>query len=474
MTEATAKSPKPEQAPAIPPDVERARRAVEALVSQNRLDDAIACYRGVLARHPRLSGVHAAIGALLRRQGHHEQALQALETAHSLQPNDPSLHTCLAVVLQEMGRIDEAAAQFRHAIALAPDEPAHYLGLVRLQALKAEDPALAALHRLAAQESSLTPSRRASLHFALGKAMTDTGAPQAGFSHILRANALRRASLSYDEQTVLGAMRQVGTHYTAAMMALPQTGYSSAQPVFIVGMPRSGSTLVEQILASHPEAYGAGEVSTLVDTIKEAARRNPAWKSPMPFSTLSETDCLATAEDYLARMNRLAVDWTGTAPPRLIVNKMLDNFVHIGLILRLWPKARIIHTLRDPIDTCLSCFSIPFDHLDFTFDLGELGRYYRQYRALMAHWEQILPAGTILNVQYEDLVQNLPHHAQRITTYCGLLWNPACLRFHENRRIVRTSSLAQVRTPLYRSALHRWRPDDESLRPLLDGLGRTP
>ncbi len=472
MTDTTPPNPAAEQAPLIPPDVEQASRQVTELIAQDRIEDAIACYRAVLVRHPGLSAVHAAIGALLRRQGHHEQALRALERAHSLLPNEPSLRTCLAVVLQEMGRIDEAVAQFRQAIAMAPDEPAHYLGLVRLQTLTADDPALTALRQLAAQASRFDASRRASLHFALGKALTDTGEPQEGFSHFLRANALRRASLSYDEPAVLGAMRRISQHFTAgAMAASAQTGHPSAQPVFIVGMPRSGSTLVEQILASHPEAYGAGEVSTLADTLKEAARRCPAWKAPMPFPGLSEAECLATAEDYLSRINRLAVDWPHPEPPPLIVNKMLDNFVHIGIIRRLWPKARIIHTVRDPIDTCLSCFSIPFDHLEFTFDLGELGRYYRQYRALMAHWEQVLPPETILTVRYEDLVQNLPHHAQRIVAYCGLPWNPDCLRFHENRRVVRTSSLAQVRTPLYRSALHRWRPDNESLRPLLEGLG---
>jgi Flp pilus assembly protein TadD len=472
VTDAAPRNTADEQAPLIPPDVERARRQVEGLLAQNRIEDAIACYRALLARHPKLSALHAAIGALLRRRGRHEEALLALEQAHSLLPNEPSLCTCLAVVLQEMGRIDEAAAQFRHAIAMAPDEPAHYLGLVRLQALAADDPALTALRQLARQESRFNTSRRASLHFALGKALTDAGEPQEGFSHFLRANALRRADLSYDEAAVLGAMRQISQHFTAdAMAALTHAGHPSTQPVFIVGMPRSGSTLVEQILASHPDAYGAGEASTLADTLKDAAKRCPAWKSPMPFPALSEAECLATAEDYLGRINSLAVDWPHPEPPRLIVNKMLDNFAHIGLIRRLWPKARIIHTVRDPIDTCLSCFSIPFDHLEFTFDLGELGRYYRQYRALMAHWEQVLPPEAILTVRYEDLVQNLPHHAQRIIAYCGLPWNPDCLKFHENRRIVRTSSLAQVRTPLYRSALHRWRPDNESLRPLLEGLG---
>lgn len=469
---ATQQSPARAQAPAIPPDVEHARQQVEDLVGQNRIDEAIACYRAVLVRYPNLGAVHAAIGALLRKQGHHQQALRSLEQAHSLMPHEPSLNTCLAVVLQEMGRIDEATAQFRRAIALAPDEPSHYLGLVRLQSLTADDPALAALRQLAAQESRFNPSRQASLHFALGKALSDTGAPQDGFSHFLRANALRRASLSYDENAMLGAMRRVSQYFTtAAMEALPQTGHPSTQPVFIVGMPRSGSTLVEQILASHPDAYGAGEVSTLADTLKDAAQRCPAWKNPMPFAQLSEAECLATAEDYLNRMNAQAVDWTGPEPPLRMINKMLDNFAHIGLIHQLWPRARIIHTMRDPIDTCLSCFSIPFDHLDFAFDLGELGRYYRQYSALMAHWERTLPPDTILNVRYEDLVQDLPHQAQRIIAYCDLPWNPDCLRFHESRRIVRTSSLAQVRTPLYRSALRRWRPDNETLRPLLEGLG---
>lgn len=458
-----------------PACAETARNLVQVLVELERIEDAIACYRSVLEQDPSLYAIHAGTGTLLRKARRHAEARHHLEQACALQPDEAPVHAILALVLQELGRIDAAIAHLRQAIALAPDEPNYYLGLIRLTKLAPDDPALPAMLALAEREDSFDETRRTNLHFALGKALADIGQHRASFDHLLKANAIRRRAVPYDEKRVASAARAVREHFTPeAMAATAGTGHPSSRPVFIVGMPRSGSTLVEQILASHPDVYGAGEVSTLTDTLQDAARRFPAWTLGTSLACLSEQDRHVIAEDYLHRLDRLATNWMGAHPPARISNKMLDNFFHIGIIRQLWPNARIIHTFRDPIDTCLSCFSIAFDNLDFTFDLGELGRYHRQYQEQMAHWRQVLPAGAILDVRYEDVVADFEANARRIIAYCGLPWNDACLRFHETRRLVKTSSAAQVRRPIYRTAVGRWRPDDETLRPLLEGLGMIP
>ncbi|GBQ49698.1 tetratricopeptide repeat-containing sulfotransferase family protein [Acetobacter ghanensis] len=454
---------------------ESARNLVQILVELDRVEEGIACCRAILDHDPNLPAFHAGAGSLLRKVGRHVEALHYLEQACALQPDNAWFHAVLALIARELGHIDLAITHLRQAITLDPNETNYYLSLTLLTKLMADDPALAAMQMLVKREDTLGDQEKMRLHFALGKALADSGQHCTAFNHQLKANALRRAAIPYDETRIVKGARLVRKHFTAAAIAATaETGHISACPVFIVGMPRSGSTLVEQILASHPQVYGAGEVSTLSDTLKDAAKRFPDWKLGTSLAGLSVRDRHFIAEDYLSRLNKLVVNWAGEHAPTRISNKMLDNFNYIGLIRQLWPNARIIHTVRDPIDTCLSCFSIPFDHLDFAFDLGELGRYYHHYQEQMAHWSRVLPKGAILNVHYEHIVENLEASARRIIAYCDLPWDETCLRFYECRRKVMTSSLAQVRQPIYRSAVGRWRPDAATLQPLLDGLKGRP
>jgi tetratricopeptide (TPR) repeat protein len=454
------------------PDFVEAAMNLGALLTElERIEDAIACYQSILDRDPNNYGARTHVGKLLHDNGRYRHALDHLEQARALRPDDASAHANFGKILQEVGQIEAATGCFRRAIALAPDRPQYYLSLTRITKLAVDDPALIAMQALADNEGSLTDGERMDLHFSLGQALYDAGQKQVSFEHTLRANALRRRYTTYDENRAFTGMQSTREHFSAdAIESLARTGHTSACPIFIVGMPRSGSTLVEQILASHPDVYGAGEVSTLMDTFQDAASRFPAWKTIAPLPYLTEAERQSIADDYLQRLNRLVIDWTGDGPPARISNKTLGNYIYIGLIRQLWPNARIIHTFRDPIDTCLSCFSIPFTAQDFTFDLGELGRRYRDYRDLMDHWRRVLPAGAMLEVRYEDVVDDLEANARRIVAYCGLRWDDACLRFYESGRPVKTSSMEQVRKPIYRSSVGRWRPDDETLRPLLEAL----
>ncbi|NVN12102.1 sulfotransferase [Nguyenibacter vanlangensis] len=319
---------------------------------------------------------------------------------------------------------------------------------------------------------SLSDSDRTDLHFALGKAFSDLGAHQLSFDHFLTGNRVRRRYLTYDEKPAINRAKQLCQSVSAdTIREFAKTGHSSSLPIFIIGMPRSGSTLVEQVLASHPEVYGAGEISTLFDTFRSAASKFDRWQSVSPLENLTAAERMSISEDYLGRLHKLVSNWTRPQTPTRIINKTLSNYQNIALIYALFPNARIIHTVRDPIDTCLSCFSTFFHSQDFTFDLGELGRRYRSYRELMDHWHRILPGGTIYDVRYEEVVEDLEQNAQSLIAYCGLTWDDACLNFHKSKRPVRTASVQQVRKPIYRSSVGRWRPDDAVLRPLLDGLG---
>ncbi|MGH7091130.1 MAG: sulfotransferase family protein, partial [Stellaceae bacterium] len=307
--------------------------------------------------------------------------------------------------------------------------------------------------------------------FALGKALGDIGRDEGSFAHFLAGNARRRAKTDYDEARALRGLARLRGAMGAESLRRWPTGSDSESPIFIVGMPRSGSTLAEQILAAHPAVACAGETDALSDALKSLRRSSTAWRYPRPAFVPSKAQLAELAERYLALLAEAAGPEVDGGAPERITDKMLANFRHVGLITRLFPKARILHTFRDPVETCLSCFAIDFASQPFSFDLAELGRFYRAYAATMRHWKATLPQGAFLDIRYEAVVEDFEASARAILDWCGLPWRDECLRFFEVDRPVRTSSVEQVRRPIYRSSLRRWRPDPETLRPLLEGLG---
>jgi hypothetical protein len=246
-------------------------------------------------------------------------------------------------------------------------------------------------------------------------------------------------------------------------------GHEATTPVFIVGMPRSGSTLIEQVLASHPDVYGAGEYGAFTEALDEYVAFNGKGRArEAVLERLSTVDFTELGAGYQRRIAQLGGIERGY---QRIVDKSLPNFMHLGLIHLALPNARFIHARRSAVDTCLSCFSKWLPSMPFTFDLGELGRYYAAYDRLIDHWRAVLPPGVLLDVHYEDMVEDLPREARRILDHCGLTWDPACLSFDRNERAVATASALQVRQPIHTRSLRRWRPAAAQLAPLLDGLG---
>jgi tetratricopeptide (TPR) repeat protein len=439
-----------------------------ALQALDRHDEAVVRYEKALAIAPEFAEAHVNCAAALQALNRHEEALTHCEAALLITPTLAAAHNNRGRVLEEIGRISEACHAFEKAIEIAPRSPGLYVNLFNCRKVRAGDPYLAAVEELERDRGSLTDDERIKLDFALSKAYSDTGQHERSFRHLLDGNALKRRQILYDETAVLRWFESVQKNFTAAVIRKRRNlGDPSSAPIFIVGMMRSGTTLVEQIVASHPKVFGAGErkdFSNVVDAVG-IARFIMAPRTVLA-RTLTGERLRRLGAAYLAsiRADAPAAD--------KITDKMPANFGFVGLIHLALPNARIIHSCRDSVDTCLSCFSKLFnDEQPFAYDLGELGRYYRAYRALMKHWRSVLPAGVMLDVKYEELVTNFELQARRIVAHCGLEWHDACLSFYETQRPVKTASAIQIRQPIYSSAVGRWRPDRELLRPLLDALG---
>jgi tetratricopeptide (TPR) repeat protein len=472
-----------------------------AFAALKRRDEAITHYRRALEIKPDFFEVHNNLGNALSVLGRHADAVQHLRRALEIKPDFAEALGNLAIALTALnrhdeaagwyerslevapdiadlhagygnqlmilGRLDEARREVEQAIALAPGRAEFYRSLSTMKRFGSDDPQLAAMQVLADDSGTLSDDERMHLHFGLAKAHADIGLHDSAFRHLEAANGLKRHQISYDEAAALGQFERIAAVFTPELLRrLAGCGDPSALPVFIVGMPRSGTTLVEQVLASHPSVFGAGEIGDLEAAM--AGSDGGSW-FPERIVSMSGEQVRRIGVNYGERIAALAPS------AQRITDKLLMNFRFIGLIHLALPKARIIHVQRNPVDTCLSCFFRLFGgELPFAYDLAELGRYYRAYTRLMAHWRAVLPEGAMVEVQYEDLVTDFAAQARRLVAYCGLEWDERCASFHETRRPVTTSSATQVRQPIYRSSIDQWRPYGHRLGPLLDALAIEP
>jgi len=437
------------------------------LKDMGRLDESETVLRQAIALRPDHAETLSNLGNVLMDQGRLEESEAMLRRAIALKPEFAGAHNNLGLALKELGRFDEARRATEEAIRLAPRKASYYCNLGELARFAAGGPHVAAMEELAADPGSLSGTDRIALHFALAKAYEHMGWSAASFRQLLAGNALKRRQIAYDEAAISRQMERVATVFTAELIRSREgAGEPSRVPVLIVGMLRSGTTLVEQILASHPAVFGAGELKLLdraAAEIRPAAPGSPGF--PDIASTMSGEQFRELGARYLAALRRLAPD------AARITDKMPSNFIFAGLIHLALPNAAIIHTVRDPVDTCISCFSKLFSEgQKHTYDLAELGRYYRRYQALMAHWHRVLPPGRILDVHYEDVVADLEGAARRILAHCGLPWDARCLDFHRTERPIRTASATQVRQPIYQSAVGRRHAYEGLLGPLIAEL----
>lgn len=455
-----------------PADAEGWFEEGNAAFRQGDVSGAASAYGQALALRPSHADAWLNLGAAYRRLERIDDAADCARRVLELRPDDPGALTNLANVLNAQGRFEEAARCYRRSIELRPNDADAFYNLVNQQPLNDGSPeseaAFALLSRQVEVLDRFTAREQGLLLFALGKALDARGETDRAFETLARANALHRSTFEFDITQSEKLAAAIVKRFDPALFArLEGAGAPSERPVFVVGMPRSGTTLVEQILSAHPGVHGAGEIG-LLPTLVSRVRSPQGLGFPFWVPDLAGADLQRLAQAYLGGLDR---QWPGDAR---ITDKTIGNFELLGLIHLSLPNARIIHCRRDPRDVCVSCFSTRFSagH-SYAYDLGELGRYWRHYDRLMSHWRRTLPPGRIFEVDYEALVEDLDGWARRLIAHLGLPWDDACLRFYESRREVRTASFAQVRQPIYKGSVGRWRRYAKHLGPLLEALGES-
>jgi len=400
--------------------------------------------------------------------GDHEEALRVYRELLTETPHNPELHLSVAHALKTQGRQAQAIEEYRAAAAARADFGDAYWSLANLKTYRFTDAELERMRGLEAAAGTQLVDRY-HLCFALGKALEDRGEYQEAFRYYERGNAFKKSESRFDVDAMERTLKLQARLCTREFLAARSGGgCDRPDPIFIVGLPRAGSTLLEQILASHSQVEGTMELADIPRMVQQVAgreNRDTPSRYPALLAELTPAERLRLGEKYIAdtRVYR-------TGKPYFI-DKMPNNFRHIGLIHLILPKARIIDARREPLACCFSNFKQLFaSGQEFTYSLEDLGRYYRAYLGIMAHWDVILPA-RILRVQHEELVEDLEHQVRRILDFVGLDFEPACLEFYKTERSIRTASSEQVRQPIYREGLDQWRHFEPWLGPLWAALG---
>jgi predicted Zn-dependent protease len=407
--------------------------------------------------------------AVLAKIGELEESVEIYSDLLAQHPEQPKIWMSYGHALKTAGREAQSIEAYRKSIELRPSLGEAYWSLANLKTMRFS-PADVEAMRAQLQRADLSPEERFHFDFALGKALEDAGSFEESFGHYLNGNALRRAGIEYSAERNTAQCMSNSALLTREFFAARQGfGSPAPDPIFIVGLPRSGSTLLEQILSSHSAVEGTMElpdIPGLAATLGREYRQEGNAPYPQLLAHLSADRCRALGEQYLTqtRIQRK------TAAPYFI-DKMPNNFAYIGLIQLILPNAKIIDARRHPLGCCFSCFKQHFARgQHFTYSLEDIGRYYHNYVGLMSHFDQVLP-GRIHRVIYESMIEDTETQVRRLLEYCGLPFEPACLRFYENERAVRTASSQQVRQPIFRAGVDHWRHYEPWLDPLKAALG---
>lgn len=456
-----------EKALQLKPDYAEAHYGyAKVYLHHHHFSEAECSIRKAMMLNPTQIEFYQLLADIYHEQGHYTQALMYLDQALAIDPTHSNLYLSKGNVLMAMDEISEAHEQFLKVMTnpnLDARINAHY-SLVQLGKVTADHDSLPALLSLTENLEALSPHKLEYLYFALGKCYDDIGEWAKAFKYFTEGCRLKRQRIMYNSaDQILFTQKLIHCFTQETIELLKPFANPSALPIFIVGMPRSGSTLVEQVLAEHSQIYGAGEVKYLNNLIQRLIK-NKFNTLHYPENILHFTPeiCRSISENYVASLQHHSRDAIR------ITDKMPYNFIAIGLIHALLPNAKIIHVKRNPIDTCLSCYTKLFTEGQlYSYDLSELGQYYQDYERIMNHWRRILPSDAWLDIEYEAMVNNLEAEAQRLIEFCDLAWEPACLSFYNSKRQVRTASFAQVRQPVYTSSVARWRRYEEELAPLI-------
>ncbi|MDX8481384.1 sulfotransferase [Mesorhizobium sp. VK24D] len=450
----------------IRPDQLAARDNLGSSLKQlGQFEGAEEIFRGTIGRNPFHVRARIGLAETLQEAGRLDEAIALFRESLSIRPKDAELLYGLGVAMMEKGKLAEAADLARQAVAIAPAMAKAWLLLTQVKRQTERDAELAGMeaeHGKAPQDSLA----RMQLSFGLGKANDDLKDYGRAFDYFAEGNAIRRKGIDYDPVRTRDEFAAMKAVFDKAFFEKHRpSDISDDTPIFVVGMPRSGTTLVEQIIASHPQVYGAGELSIL----KTAVGKQFPMSMPGGFpSGIADVPDKAFAEAGQAYLDMLHARYPGF---RHVTDKMPGNFLLVGFLHMMLPKAKIVHCARDAAATCLSIFKVHFrgDSHRYGYDLGELADFHNLYTDIMAHWRKVLP-GVVHDVRYEDFVADQEGQTRALMAHLGLPWDDKVLSFHETDRPVRTASAAQVRQPMYQGSVELWKRYGDRLKPLLDRL----
>jgi tetratricopeptide (TPR) repeat protein len=446
-----------------------ARRGLsQALLAQAALSEAKATVLDLLKMEGENPGNWVLLGTVYTRLMRQEEALTAFEEAARLNPAEVRLRLSIGHLNKTLGRRSDCEQAYKRCLEMDPGMGEAYWSLADLKNYVFSDPEITSMQSLLKGEDG-DDEDQAHLHFALGRAFEHKNDYPAAFDHYATGNRRRRKTVPFDIAAFENKTRRVRECFDCEFFASREgSGYPDPSPIFIVGLPRSGSTLVEQILASHSSVEGTFELPNLLTIVREFDHADAAHDA---YPEIVRT----APPEYLGDLGRRYVE--ETAPLRgarqYFIDKMPNNFSHVGLIHAILPRAVVIDVRRHPMDACFSTYKQHFaEGQSFSYDLEDLGRYYRCYLSLMDHWDTVLP-GKVLHLQYEQLIREPEAQIRRLLGHCSLPFEPACLAFHETKRPVRTASAEQVRQPLYTSGVGYWRHFEAQLAPLRHALGES-
>jgi len=436
----------------------------------NRTAEALPHLDQVLAIEPRNPSYRILRAAVLGRLGDYERSIEAYEQILNEYPNQAKVWMSYGHALKTAGRQKPSIDAYRRGIRIAPDLGEAYWSLANLKTVRFTDQEVAAMQTQLAR-TDLPDDDRFHFDFALGKALEDRREFAESFEHYARGNQLRRKSARYRADDTTANVRRAIEFFSREFLdARKGWGAAAADPIFIVGLPRSGSTLIEQILSSHSAVEGTMELPDILTLARKLGRREPRDEEPYPqvLADLAASDVRGLGEQYLSQTRIQRREQTP-----YFIDKMPNNWLHVGLIHLILPNAKIVDARRHPLSCCFSNFKQHFARgQHFTYGLEDIGRYYRDYVTLLSHFDEVLP-GRIHRVFYERMVADTEAEVRRLLSYCALPFEDACLRFYETARAVRTASSEQVRSPIYRDAVDQWVNYEPWLGPLKGVLGEV-